>query len=43
MREPGLDLNRSVFLIILIVISIFVAILWHSPGILSVPEVKTGF
>ncbi len=42
MREPGLDLNRSVFLIILIVISIFVAILWHSPGIFIGPGGENG-
>lgn len=42
MREPGLDLNRSIFLIILIAISIFVAVLWHSPGLFTGPGGKDG-
>lgn len=42
MREPGLDLNRSVFLIILIAISIIIAILWHYPGVFAGPGGKDG-
>ena len=42
MTEPGLDLNRSIFLIILIAISIFVAVLWHSPGLFTGPAGKNG-
>jgi hypothetical protein len=42
MREPGLDLNRSIFLIVLIAICIFVAIVWHFPGIFASPAGKDG-